>query len=116
MHEVSLVQDLFDQTDAAIRPHAPATVREVTVRIGALAGVDGVLFHTAFEGCKGERGYEAARLTILVDEAEWACERCGGLVTPEEGPLQCAACDGAARLRAGDALILQRLELEVSPV
>lgn len=116
MHEVSLVQDLFDQADAAIRPHTPAAVREVTVRIGALAGVDGLLFRTAFDGCKRERGYDAASLTILVEEAEWACERCGSLVAPEEGPLQCSACDGAARLRAGDALILQRLELEVSPV
>ena len=116
MHEVSLVEDLFDQTDAAIHPHAPSDVREVTVRIGVMAGVDGILFRTAFEGCKGERGYDAASLTILVDEAEWACERCGAGGAPEEGPLRCAACDGAARLRAGDALILQRLELEVSPV
>lgn len=116
MHEVSLVQDLFDQTDAAIRPHAPAAVREVTVRIGTLAGVDDVLFRTAFEGCKAERGYGAATLTIVTDQAEWACERCGSPVAPEEGPLRCAVCDGAARLRAGDALILQRLELEVSHV
>jgi hydrogenase nickel insertion protein HypA len=116
MHEVSLVHDLFDQTDTAIRPHAPAAVREVTVRIGTMAGVDGVLFRTAFDGCKGERGYDAASLTIVVEEAEWGCERCGTRLSPEAGPLRCAACEGPARLRAGDALILQRLELEVSPV
>jgi len=116
VHEVSLVQDLFDQTDAAIHPHAASAVREVTVRIGALAGVDDVLFRTAFEGCKRERGYEAATLTILLEGAEWACESCGAGVASAGGPLRCAACDGVARLRAGDALILQRLELEVPHV
>ena len=115
MHEVSLVQDLFDQADAAIRPHAPAAVRVVTVRIGALAGVDDLLFRTAFDGCKQERGYDAATLTIVVEGAEWACERCGAAVPPH-GPLACPVCEGAAHLRAGDALILQRLELEVAGV
>src|SRR6185369_13956851 len=60
MHEVSLVQALFDQIDRAIEPHPPAAVRQLTVRIGTLAGVDGELFQTAFEGCKQERGYLAA--------------------------------------------------------
>ena len=115
MHEVSLVQDLFDQTDLAIGAHAPSAVREVTVRIGALAGVDSVLFRTAFDGCKDERGYAAAALTIVLEAAEWTCERCGAAVAGD-GPLRCAACEGVARLRAGDALILQRLELEVSHV
>jgi hydrogenase nickel incorporation protein HypA/HybF len=115
MHEVSLVQELFDQTDAAIRPHAPSAVRVVTVRIGALAGVDGELFRTAFDGCKCERGYDAATLDLVVEAAAWACERCGARVA-SSGPLRCSACDGDARLDAGGELILQRLELEVPHV
>lgn len=115
MHEVSLVQDLFDQTDAAIGPHPAAAVRLVLVRIGELAGVDVGLFRTAFDGCKEERGYGGAALGVEVERADWACERCGARVAAE-GPLRCGGCDGGARLRAGDALILQRLELEVPDV
>src|ERR1051325_10298115 len=115
MHEVSLVQDLFDQTDAAIRPHPAAAVRRVTVRIGELAGGDAALFRTAFEGCKDDRGYAGAALEGEVERAHWACERCGAPVATG-GPLRCGACDGDARLRAGGALILQRLKLEVTDV
>ena len=65
MHEVSLVQALFDQADRAIPPHPSAGVRQVTVCIGALAGVECALFHSAFEGCKDERGYGNATLVIV---------------------------------------------------
>lgn len=115
MHEVSLVQDLFDHTDAAIRPHAASAVRLVTVRVGALSGVEGELFRTAFEGCKEERGYATARLAIVDEPAAWACEHCGAPV-PADGPLACVACEGAARLTAGGDLVLLRLELEVPHV
>jgi hydrogenase nickel incorporation protein HypA/HybF len=111
VHEVSLVEALLDQADRAIAPRAAGTVRLVTVRIGALAGVDTELFRTAFEGCKGDRGYGAAALEILDEPAAWRCDACGGPVAAG-GPLRCAACDGIARLAAGGDLILQRLELE----
>jgi len=115
MHEVSLVHALFDQTDRAIEPHPRASVRQLTVRIGALAGVDGELFRTAFDGCKSERGYLAAALEIIAESASWNCESCGADVAAG-GLLRCASCAGNARLCAGAELILQRVELEVSGV
>jgi len=115
MHEVSLVHALFDQVDRAIEPHPRAGVRQLTVRIGELAGLDAELFRTAFDGCKTERGYAAADLEIIAESASWQCESCGTAVA-QGGPLRCAACDGCARLSAGGELILQRVELEVSDV
>lgn len=115
MHEVSLVEALFDQADRAIAPHPATAVRQVRVRIGELAGVDHELFRTAFEGCKTGRGYPAAALEIVGEPAAWACEICGTCIAAAE-PLRCAACDGNARLAAGGDLVLQRLELEVNDV
>jgi hydrogenase nickel incorporation protein HypA/HybF len=115
MHEVSLVMALFDQLDRAIEPHPPAAVRQLTVRIGTLAGVDGELFQSAFDGCKQERGYAAAALAVVAENAAWSCEDCAADLDLG-GPLRCAACGGTARLRAGGDLILQRIELEVSHV
>ena len=115
MHEVSLIEALFDQTDRAIAPRAPAAVRKVTVRIGELAGVDEQLFRTAFDGCKTDRGYASASLEIVAEAAVWTCGACGGVI-PTGGALRCAACDGTVRLNAGADLILQRLELEVNDV
>lgn len=115
MHEVSLVHALFDQADRAIKAHAPSDVRQVTVRIGELAGVECELFRTAFDACKGERGYPAAELDIVREGAAWRCAECGAAVGPS-GPLRCASCGGSPRLCAGGELILQRLELEVRDV
>ena len=115
MHEVSLVDALFDQADRAISPHPPTAVRQVTVRIGSLAGVETELFRTAFEACKGERGYAAASLQIIEEKAAWRCAECGAVIQ-QGAALRCASCDGQATLAAGGELILQRVELEVSDV
>lgn len=117
MHEVSLVEDLFDRADVALGSYPAAAVRTITVRMGALAGVDGELFRTAFEGCRRARGYGAAALDIEVEPAAWTCAACGAAARPGDGePLACDACAGPLRLSAGDALVLQRVELEVEHV
>ena len=115
MHEISLVHALFDQTDRAITPHPSNAVRQMTVRIGELAGVDCELFRTAFEGCRAERGYAAAALDIVQQSAVWICAACGTAVA-HGGPLRCSSCDGEARLSAGGDLMLDRIELEVADV
>lgn len=114
MHEVSLVHALFDQLDRAIAPHPPHAVRLVAVRVGELAGVEPTLLRTAFEGCRGERGFAGAELVLTDERAAWACRACGAAV-PAGGPLQCS-CGGDARLDAGDALVFDRVELEVVDV
>jgi len=115
MHEVSLVHALFDQADRAIAPHSSAAVYKVTVRIGALAGVECELFRTAFEGVKDDRGYWRAALEIVEELAAWTCAECGAAIDGA-GPLRCGICQGTPELSAGGDLILQRLELEASHV
>lgn len=115
MHEVSLIHALFDQVDRAIAPHPCSAVRQVSVRIGALAGVDVALFRTAFAGCRDERGYGAAALHLSVEPAVFQCEACGTPVASGDD-LRCSTCDGDVRLTAGGEIILSRLELEVRDV
>lgn len=115
MHEVSLIEALFDQADRAIAPHHPGDVRRVTLRVGALSGVEPELLRAAFEGCRGDRGYLRASLLLRDEPAAWRCEACGEALG-EALPLACARCGGDARLAQGDALILERLELEVPDV
>ena len=49
MHEYSLVQAMFDQIGLAMRKHGALSVRRVRVRIGTRAGVEPVLFQTAYD-------------------------------------------------------------------
>jgi hydrogenase nickel incorporation protein HypA/HybF len=111
MHEVSLVDALFDRVDAAIGQRPRAAVREVTVRLGALAGVERALFQAAFEGLRALRGYDDATLRLDEEAACWRCEACGGEEHAADGP-RCAACGEAMELVAGDAIVLLRIEVE----
>jgi Zn finger protein HypA/HybF involved in hydrogenase expression len=49
MHEYSLVQAMFEQIGAAMETHRAVAVRRVRVRMGAHAGVEPVLFRTAYD-------------------------------------------------------------------
>ena len=49
MHEYSLVQAMFDQIGDIVRRQHAIAVRRVRVRIGAEAGVEPVLFQTAYD-------------------------------------------------------------------
>ena len=49
MHEYSLVQAMFDQIGDVIVAQRARSVRRVRVRIGTQAGVEPVLFQTAYD-------------------------------------------------------------------
>lgn len=115
MHEVSLVEALYDEAERAIRPHRLAAVRRLRVRVGALAGVDPELFRIAFEGTREGRGLGAATLEVAWEPSDWRCEACGAAVADGE-TLVCRTCGGPVALAGGDALILERIELEVRDV
>lgn len=115
MHEMSLVDALFDQIDAALLPHPGAQLRLVRVRIGALAGVEPVLFRTAFEGLRGDRQHPTSELELVWEAAEWRCPLCQQDV-PEGDALQCPTCSTPAVLTRGAGIYLDHLELEVPDV
>lgn len=112
MHEYSIVQSLVDSVAAAVG-RREASVQRVDVAIGELAGVDCALLTTAFEVFRGGTLCEHATLTIDRVPARWECSRCRGDV-PRGGFLRCGSCNAAARLAAGDEIVLQRIELEVA--
>lgn len=127
MHETSLVDALFDQVDALRRPALPgaadpspaagappSTVRRIEVRIGQAAGVDPELFAAAFEALSGPRGYDQAHLALSSEAALWRCPACATEVA-EADALFCPRCDIPAVLVRGEALVLERVELELEP-
>jgi hydrogenase nickel incorporation protein HypA/HybF len=87
-------------------------VHRVVVRIGPLAGVERNLFTTAFDLCREGTLCGGAELVITGEEVAWRCEACGAGIPPGS-VLSCPSCDWPARLVGGDALVLERVELEV---
>lgn len=115
MHEFSLVDALFDQIGDAARAHPGAQVRQVRVRIGALAGVEPQLFRSAFELLQVDRQCADAELELSFEDAAWRCGACGWRAEAGE-PLQCGACGEPLALERGEGIYLDHLELEVPDV
>jgi hydrogenase nickel incorporation protein HypA/HybF len=112
MHEYSLIQALLQRVEAEARSRNASAVHRITVRIGPLAGVERELFTTAYDQCRPGTLCRDAELTITGDDVEWRCGACGARI-PAGSVLTCPTCEWPARLVGGDALVLERIELEV---
>lgn len=112
MHEYSIVQTLVDRIEEEARARGARSVERVVLRIGDLSGVEPELLHTAYVTFRERTICEHAALEIACVPPVWTCRRCGRRIR-EDGPLRCA-CGGAAELRQGDEIVLDRLEMEVA--
>ena len=112
MHEYSIVQSLVVGVAAAVGERS-GSVPRVDVAIGELAGVDCGLLATAYEVFRAGTLCERASLCIERVPARWECPRCGASIA-RGALLRCAVCNEPARLAAGDEILLQRIEIELS--
>jgi hydrogenase nickel incorporation protein HypA/HybF len=112
MHEYSIVMALVDRVEAEARSRGAESVHRLSVRIGELSGVDVELFTTAYQTFRGRTMCGSADLVVQRVPARWECAVCGAAMAAG-GPLRCHDCGGAARLAAGDEIVLDRIELEV---
>lgn len=115
MHEYSIVSALLDQVEAEARRHQDALVLGIRIRVGELAGVDGELLRTAWTLARAGTMCASAELQLESEPARWACPHCAGGIPPGSA-LRCPACQLPARLVSGDALVLERIEMEVGHV
>lgn len=112
MHEFSIVQALLDQVAAEAQIHHARSVRRLEVRLGDCCGVDGELLQTAWLAFRERTLCSEAELRIERVPTEWVCRVCHEPIALGQ-PLRCGGCGEPARLRAGDEIILQRIEMEV---
>jgi hydrogenase nickel incorporation protein HypA/HybF len=113
MHEYGLVRTLLERVDVEVRTHAAAAVHRITVRIGPLAGVDRALFAEAYEVCRAGTRCRDAELVLATEDVDWRCAACDAPI-PSGVALVCPTCLLPARLAGGDAIVLERIELEVA--
>lgn len=113
MHEYSIVSSLLERVEREAALHPGAVVRKLHLRIGERAGVEVELLRTAFETCRARTICETCELAVEHVSVRWHCPRCHAAIAP---PVRCNACNTAARLAAGDEIMLDRIELEVPDV
>jgi len=112
MHEYSLAQALVERVEREGRARGATAVHRVTVRIGPLSGVEPELLVTAYGHVRAGTLCADAELELTGEDVIWRCEACGVVLVPGSA-LGCPDCGLPARLAGGDALVLERIELEV---
>lgn len=115
MHEYSIVQALFERVEAEAASRGASTVRHLSVSIGELAGVEIDLLRTAYGVFRERTLCENAELSIVPVPARWECPVCRAPLA-RGAILRCPDCGVPARLAAGDEIVLDRIEMEVSDV
>ena len=112
MHEYALVQSLLRRVETEAQAHNATAVHQLTVRVGPLAGVDRDLFASAYLACRPGTLCHDAELLLATEEVDWRCGVCDAAI-PSGAALVCPTCLWPARLAGGDAIVLERIELEV---
>lgn len=114
MHEISVATALLRQVEEEASKRQASAVQRITVRVGALSGVDVQLLQTAYQACRASTLCARAVLEIVQVPARWSCSRCAAEVAG--GTLTCSQCRRPASLSGGDELLLDTIEMEVAHV
>jgi hydrogenase nickel incorporation protein HypA/HybF len=111
MHEYSIIGALLEQVEAEATRHSASSVKRVWVKLGEQSGVDPDLLQKAYEIFRERSICENAVLVLTAVPVSWACARCNAPI-PVGAPLRCSECNVPATLRAGDEIVLERIEME----
>ncbi len=115
MHELSICQDVIDQVTALAVEHQARSVARITVRIGALSGVEPMLLESAFTIARAGTVADQAEFVTESAPARVLCQACGEESETRPAFLRCGACGSTdTRLTGGDELTLARVELVVA--
>ncbi len=113
MHELSLAQALIGEIERIKAKEKAAEVLSVTVRLGALSGVDRASFEFVFPLAVEGTSLEGLNLVIRETPALIGCEDCGKETQPELAFFRCAAC-GSARVKitGGREFLIESMEVQ----
>ena len=115
MHEISLVQGLFEQLKALAAENKATKIISVTMEIGPYCGVVVDSFQFGFDILSADDELvRGAKLIIQVPPVSYSCTNCSHVeVTVGRKPEECPAC-GELLLIAdgGNDLILRQVEME----
>lgn len=113
MHELSVCNALLEQVRATALANRATQVGQITVRLGALCGVEADLLEHAFTIARAGPMTADATLVIESTPIRIRCRDCGHENPAPPNRLLCAACNGyRVDLISGDEMLLARVELK----
>ncbi|GAA2722276.1 MULTISPECIES: hydrogenase maturation nickel metallochaperone HypA [Streptomyces] len=114
MHELSIATAIVERAAALARPHGPAAVAAVRVRVGELAGVVPDALRFSFAVARQDTELAAARLDVEEIPARARCAACAHDFAVGTPPfLWCPRCEGSTtHLLSGRELEITGIELQ----
>lgn len=116
MHELAVCNELLAQVRATAMQRDARSVGRISVRVGALSGVEPDLLEHAFTIARAGDYTDGATLVIETMPVRIRCRACGNENEVPANRLLCGACGGyAVDLLSGDELLLASIELHGVP-
>ena len=113
MHELSICQALLSQVQQIVAQNSAQRVKSVTVRIGALSGVEPILLRQAYPEASADTIAARSTLEIEYVPVRVRCPDCGKESEVAMNRLDCLHCgETQTQLIAGDELLLVSVDLE----
>lgn len=113
MHELAVCQGLLREVERVARASHADRVVSVTVRLGALAGVEPQLLESAYPLASAGTAAQGSKLIIELAAVRVRCQRCGGESQASSTRLVCGFCGHwRVQVLSGEELLLARVELE----
>jgi hydrogenase nickel incorporation protein HypA/HybF len=115
MHELAICQALVDELAAVASTKRAASITDVYLSVGPLAGVERPLLASAFPVAAAGTVAGNATLHIELAALRVRCDDCGRDSDVTVNRLVCAHCGNwRTTLVSGDELLLQRVVLEAA--
>jgi hydrogenase nickel incorporation protein HypA/HybF len=112
VHELSLMDNVRDLALEQARLHGASRIEAITLRIGALAGVEPDALRFAFEVVMAGSIAANAELRVEAVASEAFCEPCREPFAVRDGLCECPRCGAISRrLLRGRELELASLQL-----
>lgn len=115
MHEISLVQGLFQQLKDLAKENEATKITSVTMEIGPLCGVVLDSFQFGFEILSADdEMFNGAKLIVKIPEVEYKCSDCGHIERiAGPRPEECSQCGDLLLIpTGGEDLVLLQAEME----
>jgi len=115
MHEISLVQGLFQQLKELAKENGANKIIRVTMEIGPQSGVVIDSFRFGFDILSADDDLvRGAKLVVEIPQVTYTCTECGHKeITGDSKPEECAKCGELFLIpTGGEDLILRQIEME----
>jgi len=115
MHEMSIMASLFSILQEKAEEQNAKRILSITIRVGALSGVEPDLLSFAFEAFAQGTNAEGAKFIVNKAEMIGRCRSCGNdKFEFSRFILTCPRCESLdVEVLGGDELLVERMEVEI---